>query len=66
MRVQSTSTGILEETKARHILVTEYEHLKPRGLLQSMYIKSMPIKKNRMTQLPLKVSYHSQFASDKQ
>lgn len=29
MRVQSTSTGILEETKVRYIIVIEYEHLKP-------------------------------------
>lgn len=30
MRVHSTSTGILEETKVRHIVVIEYEHLKPK------------------------------------
>lgn len=28
MRVQSTSMAILEETKVRHIIVTEYENLK--------------------------------------
>ena len=41
-RVQSTSTGILEETKVRHIVVIEYKHLKPkRFTTESMLIKKV-------------------------